>query len=123
MIEFDYWPTPSGQKIAMFLEEPGLEYTIHPIDISAADQFKREFLALSPNNRMPAIIDTAQADGGEPVTVFESGAIGAETGEVMTATQTAMLARQPYQQLRGAVIAHPTMAEGLGPLLANVPPR
>jgi GST-like protein len=59
----------------MFLEETGLDYTIHAVDISAGDQFKPEFLAISPNNRMPAIIDTVPADGGEPVTVFESGAI------------------------------------------------
>lgn len=75
MIELWYWPTPNGQKISMFLEEAGLAYEIHPVDISAGDQFKPEFLAFSPNNRMPAIIDRAPADGGEPVTVFESGAI------------------------------------------------
>ena len=75
MIELYYWPTPNGHKITMFLEEAGLEYAIHPVDISAGDQFKPDFLAISPNNRMPAIIDTAPADGGEPISVFESGAI------------------------------------------------
>jgi GST-like protein len=75
MIDLYYWPTPNGHKITMFLEEAGLDYTIHPVNISAGDQFKPEFLAFSPNNRMPAIIDRAPADGGEPVTVFESGAI------------------------------------------------
>lgn len=75
MIELYYWATPNGHKITMFLEEVGLEYRIHPVDIGAGDQFKPEFLAFSPNNRMPAIIDTAPADGGEPITVFESGAI------------------------------------------------
>ncbi|WP_341962029.1 glutathione binding-like protein [Pseudomonas sp. RC10] len=75
MIELYYWPTPNGHKITLFLEEVGLEYRIHPVDISAGDQFKPDFLAFSPNNRMPAIIDTAPADGGEPITVFESGAI------------------------------------------------
>ncbi|TWB24475.1 GST-like protein [Nitrospirillum amazonense] len=75
MIELYYWPTPNGHKITLFLEEAGLDYTIHPVDISAGDQFKPDFLAFSPNNRMPAIIDTAPADGGEPITVFESGAI------------------------------------------------
>ncbi|MBV6750630.1 glutathione S-transferase N-terminal domain-containing protein [Pseudomonas chlororaphis] len=75
MIELYYWATPNGHKITMFLEEAGLEYRIHPVDIGAGDQFKPEFLAFSPNNRMPAIIDTAPADGGEPITVFESGAI------------------------------------------------
>ena len=59
----------------MFLEEAGLRYRIHPVDISAGDQFKPEFLAISPNNRMPAIVDHAPADGGPPISVFESGAI------------------------------------------------
>src|SRR5258708_32692636 len=75
MIDLYYWPTPTGTKIPMFLEEAGVDYTIHPVDISAGDQFKPDFLAISPNNRMPAIIDTAPADGGEPISVFESGAI------------------------------------------------
>ena len=75
MIELYYWATPNGHKITMFLEEAGLEYRIHPVDIGAGDQFKPEFLAFAPNNRMPAIIDTAPAEGGEPITVFESGAI------------------------------------------------
>jgi GST-like protein len=75
MIELYYWPTPNGHKITMFLEEAGLDYRIRPVDISAGDQFKPEFLAFSPNNRMPAIIDTKPTDGGEPVTVFESAAI------------------------------------------------
>ncbi len=75
MIELWYWPTPNGHKITLFLEETGLPYEIHPVDIGAGDQFKPEFLAFSPNNRMPAIVDRAPADGGEPVTVFESGAI------------------------------------------------
>jgi GST-like protein len=75
MIELYYWPTPNGHKITMFLEEAGLAYEIRPVDISAGDQFKPEFLAFSPNNRMPAIIDRAPGDGGEPVSVFESGAI------------------------------------------------
>ena len=75
MIDLYYWPTPNGHKITMFLEEVGLDYVIHPINISAGDQFKPEFLAFSPNNRMPAVIDREPADGGEPVSVFESGAI------------------------------------------------
>ena len=75
MIDLYYWPTPNGHKITMFLEEAGLDYAIHPVDISAGDQFKRDFLAISPNNRMPAIVDKAPADLGEPISVFESGAI------------------------------------------------
>ncbi|MFC1456034.1 glutathione S-transferase N-terminal domain-containing protein [Microvirga arabica] len=75
MIELYYWPTPNGHKITMFLEEAGLPYEIRPVDISAGDQFKPEFLAISPNNRMPAIVDHEPTGGGEPVSVFESGAI------------------------------------------------
>ncbi|MBX9588038.1 MAG: glutathione S-transferase N-terminal domain-containing protein [Hyphomonadaceae bacterium] len=75
MIDLYYWPTPNGHKITIFLEEAGLAYSIKPVDISAGDQFKPEFLAFSPNNRMPAIIDHAPADGGEAIAVFESGAI------------------------------------------------
>ncbi|MBT3071798.1 glutathione S-transferase N-terminal domain-containing protein [Rhodomicrobium sp. Az07] len=75
MIELYYWPTPNGHKITLFLEETGLPYEIKPVNIGAGDQFKPEFLAFSPNNRMPAIIDREPKDGGAPVTVFESGAI------------------------------------------------
>jgi GSH-dependent disulfide-bond oxidoreductase len=75
MIELHYWPTPNGHKITMFLEEAGLDYRIHPVEIGAGEQFKPAFLAISPNNRIPAIIDTAPADGGETISVFESGAI------------------------------------------------
>ena len=75
MIELHYWPTPNGHKITLFLEEAGLDYRIVPVNIGTGDQFKPEFLAISPNNRMPAIVDHAPADGGEPISVFESGAI------------------------------------------------
>ena len=75
MIDLYFWPTPNGHKITIFLEEAGLDYQFKPVNISTGDQFKPEFLAFSPNNRMPAIIDNAPADGGEPITVFESGAI------------------------------------------------
>jgi GST-like protein len=75
MIDLYYWPTPNGHKITIFLEEAGLPYTVQPVDIGAGDQFKPEFLAFSPNNKMPAIIDRAPADGGTPISVFESGAI------------------------------------------------
>jgi GSH-dependent disulfide-bond oxidoreductase len=75
MIELYYWPTPNGHKVTMFLEEAGLQYRIHPVDISAGDQFDPGFLAISPNNRMPAIVDTDPADGRHPISVFESGAI------------------------------------------------
>ena len=75
MIDLYYWPTPNGHKITLFLEEAGLDYTIHPINIGTGDQFKPDFLKIAPNNRMPAIVDHAPADGGEPISVFESGAI------------------------------------------------
>jgi GST-like protein len=75
MIELHYWTTPNGHKITMFLEESGLPYRIVPVHINKGDQFKPEFLAISPNNRIPAIIDHEPADGGAPLSVFESGAI------------------------------------------------
>ena len=75
MIDLYYWPTPNGHKITMFLEETGLDYRICPVDINAGDQLKPEFLAFSPNNRMPAIVDSAPAQGSEPISVFELGAI------------------------------------------------
>lgn len=75
MIELFYWPTPNGHKITLFLEESGLDYRVIPVNIGAGDQFKPDFLAISPNNKMPAIVDHAPADGGAPVSVFESGAI------------------------------------------------
>lgn len=75
MIELYYWPTPNGHKVTILLEEANLDYRIAPVDISAGDQFKPEFLQISPNNRMPAIVDENPADGGEPISVFESGAI------------------------------------------------
>lgn len=75
MIDLFYWPTPNGHKVTLFLEEAGLPYRISPVNIGAGDQFKPDFLAISPNNKMPAIIDQAPADGGAPVSVFESGAI------------------------------------------------
>lgn len=75
MIDLYYWPTPNGHKITLFLEESGLDYRIVPVNIGKGDQFQPQFLAFSPNNKMPAIVDHAPADGGAPVTVFESGAI------------------------------------------------
>ena len=75
MIDVYYWTTPNGHKITMFLEETGLPYKIMPVNIGKGEQFKSQFLAVSPNNRIPAIIDHAPAGGGEPIAVFESGAI------------------------------------------------
>ena len=75
MIDLHYWPTPNGHKITMFLEETALPYRIVPVNIGAGAQFTPEFLAIAPNNRMPAIVDQEPAGGGAPVAVFESGAI------------------------------------------------
>jgi len=75
MIEVHYWPTPNGKKVTILLEELGTPYEIVPIHIGRGDQFSDEFLAISPNNRMPAIVDTAPKGGGAPLSVFESGAI------------------------------------------------
>lgn len=75
MIDLHYWPTPNGHKVAIFLEETGLEYRIIPVNIGRGEQFKPDFLKISPNNRMPAIVDHGPADGKGPLSVFESGAI------------------------------------------------
>ncbi|GAC1327767.1 MAG: glutathione S-transferase N-terminal domain-containing protein [Beijerinckiaceae bacterium] len=75
MIDVHYWTTPNGHKITMFLEETGLPYRITPVNIGKGDQFKPEFLAIAPNNRIPAIVDEDPAGGGAPISVFESGAI------------------------------------------------
>ncbi|HMN35201.1 MAG TPA: glutathione binding-like protein [Chiayiivirga sp.] len=95
MIDLHYWPTPNGHKITLFLEEAGLPYTVFPVDIGRGDQFKPEFLAISPNNKMPAIVDRAPADGGAPVSVFESGAIllylAEKTGKLIPADPRARI--------------------------------
>lgn len=75
MIDLYYWTTPNGHKITIFLEEAEVPYRIVPVNISKGEQFKPDFLAISPNNRMPAIIDRTPKDGGGPISVFESGAI------------------------------------------------
>ena len=75
MIDLHYWPTPNGWKISIMLEECGLPYRCIPVNIGQGEQFRPEFLAISPNNRMPAIVDHEPADSGAPVSVFESGAI------------------------------------------------
>jgi GST-like protein len=75
MIDFYYWTTPNGHKVTMFLEESGLDYNIKPINISKGEQFAPDFLKIAPNNRIPAIVDHAPVGGGEPICIFESGAI------------------------------------------------
>ena len=111
MIDLYYWPTPNGHKITLFLEEAGLDYTIKPVDIGKGDQFKPEFLAISPNNKMPAIVDHAPADGGAPIAMFESGAI-----LLYLANKTG---RFLLQDLRGRVLVNEWLfwqMGGLGPM-------
>jgi GSH-dependent disulfide-bond oxidoreductase len=87
-IEFYTWNTPNGRKISVALEEMGLPYKVHTVNIGKDEQFKPEFLAISPNNRIPAIVDT-EGPGGQPISVFESGAIliylAEKTGRFMPA--------------------------------------
>jgi GST-like protein len=75
MIDLYYWPTPNGHKITLFLEEAAIPYRIVPVNIGKGEQFNADFLAISPNNRMPAIVDHAPLERGSPISVFESGAI------------------------------------------------
>jgi GST-like protein len=75
MIDLHYWTTPNGHKITMFLEETGLPYKLIPVNIGKGDQFKADFLAISPNNRIPALVDHDPPGGGKPIAVFESGAM------------------------------------------------
>jgi len=86
MIDLYTWPTPNGHKIHIALEEMGLEYTVHPVNIRTGDQFKAEFLAISPNNRIPAMVDSDGPDG-KPISLFESGAmlvyLASKSGKLM----------------------------------------
>ncbi len=75
MIDLHYWPTPNGKKVTILLEELGTPYRIVPTNIGKGDQFTPDFLRISPNNRMPALVDNEPADGGPPISIFESGAI------------------------------------------------
>lgn len=75
MFEVHYWPTPNGKKVTILLEELGVPYRVTPVHIGRGDQFTPEFLAINPNHRMPVLVDHAPADGGGPLSVFESGAI------------------------------------------------
>src|SRR6266508_1956236 len=94
-IDLYYWPTPNGWKISIMLEECGLPYVTRTVNIGKGDQFKPEFLAISPNNRMPAIVDP-EGPGGKPISVFESGAIlqylGRKTGKFYPADERARVA-------------------------------
>jgi len=98
-IELYYWPTPNGWKISIMLEECGLPYVVRPVDISKGEQFTPEFLAISPNNRMPAIVDP-DGPGGSPISVFESGAIlqylGRKTGKFYPKQERARVAVEEW---------------------------
>lgn len=115
MIDLYYWPTPNGHKITIFLEETGLDYQIHPVHIGQGDQFKPEFLKISPNNKMPAIVDHSPTDGGDPISVFESGAILEYLGEKTGAFY-------PKNDLRARVNVSQWLnwqMGGLGPMLGQ----
>ena len=94
-IDLYFWPTPNGWKISIMLEECGLPYRVIPVNIAKGEQFRPQFLAISPNNRMPAIVDPA-GPGGQPISVFESGAIlqylGRKTGQFYPADERARVA-------------------------------
>lgn len=87
MIDLYYWTTPNGHKVTMFLEETGLPYRVIPINIGKGEQFQPDFLKVSPNNRIPALVDHAPTTGGAPISVFESGAmlvyLAEKTGQFM----------------------------------------
>jgi GST-like protein len=114
MIDVHYWPTPNGWKVTIMLEECGLEYRIVPVDIGGGDQFKPEFLRISPNNRMPAIVDHDPPGGGEPISVFESGAIL----EYLADITGRFLPRDPRGRYRVLQWVHWQMAN-LGPMMGN----
>ena len=92
MIDLHYWTTPNGHKITLFLEETGLKYKIFPVNIGKGDQFKPEFLAIAPNNRIPAMLDHEPKGGGKPISIFESGAmllyLAEKTGKFLPADLT-----------------------------------
>lgn len=111
MIDLYYWPTPNGWKISIMLEECGLPYRFVPVNIGKGEQFSPGFLAISPNNRMPAIVDHAPSGGAAPVAVFESGAIlmylAEKTGQFLP-----IEVRQRYQTLQWLM----WQMGGLGPM-------
>lgn len=112
-IDVYFWPTPNGNKISIFLEEAGLPYNIVPVNIGAGDQFKDEFLEISPNNKMPAIIDPEGPDG-RPISVFESGAILMYLGE-KTSKFLPVDARARYQTIEWLMF----QMGGVGPMLGQ----
>ena len=114
MIDVHYWPTPNGWKVTIMLEECGLDYEIKPVDIGGGDQFKPGFLRISPNNRMPAIVDHEPLGGGPPLAVFESGAIL----EYLADKTGRFLPRSGAGRYRALQWVHWQMAN-LGPMMGN----
>lgn len=114
MIDLYYWTTPNGHKITIFLEETGLPYTLKPVNIGKGEQFSKSFLNISPNNRIPAIVDHQPPDGGAPLNVFESGAIlqylAEKSGQLMPANFRGRLAVMQWLYWQVA---------GLGPMLGQ----
>ena len=112
MIEVFSWPTPNGHKVHVMLEECGLPYRVTPVNIGAGDQFKPEFLAISPNNKVPAITDP-DGPGGQPISLFESGAIlfylAAKTGKLLPATD-----REKYEVLQWVMFQMGSVGPMLG---------
>lgn len=114
MIDVHYWPTPNGWKVTIMLEECGLPYKVIPVDIGGGDQFKAEFLRISPNNRMPAIVDHDPLGGGEPLALFESGAIL----EYLADKTGKFLPKAGHDRYRVLQWVHWQMAN-LGPMMGN----
>jgi len=114
MIDVYYWPTPNGWKVTIMLEECALPYRVIPVDIGGGDQFKPEFLRISPNNRMPAIVDHDPPGGGEPLSIFESGAIL----EYLADRTGRFLPTAPAGRYRVLQWVHWQMAN-LGPMMGN----
>ena len=113
MIEVYSWPTPNGHKVHIMLEECGLAYRVHPVDIGAGDQFAPAFLAISPNNKIPALTDSDGPDG-QPISLFESGAIllylAGKTGKLLPAD-----VRGKYEVLQWLMF----QMGGVGPMLGQ----
>lgn len=114
MIDLYYWPTPNGWKVSIMLEECGLPYKLVPVDIGGGAQFSAEFLRVSPNNRMPAIVDHEPIGGGESLAIFESGAIL----EYLADKTGMFLAREPRDRYQVLQWVHWQMAN-LGPMMGN----
>ena len=114
MIDLYYWPTPNGRKISVALEEMGLPYRGVPVNLGKGEQFAQTFLQISPNNRIPALLDHAPADGGDPVSIFESGAIlqylAEKSGQLQPADWRGKLAVQQWLMWQ---------IGGLGPMLGQ----